>query len=147
MSWADQPIHRHGPVHVHRLRTVGADDPEIIECQIRLHSSRPDASATGGLSWADWSTTCVGEPVTFQAIAITGKGAWNGPLPPGVEISPPVALDDPWWTVFLPDGTGAPILSGQVGRALTIGDSFSLPPGETGVWTEGLIFDGAVVVE
>jgi hypothetical protein len=126
---------------------VAADDPEIIECQIRLHSARPAAPASGEPSWADWSATCVGEPVTFQAIAVTGRGAWNGPLPPGVAISPPVALDDPWWTVFLPDGKGVPIVAGPVGRALSIGDSFSLAPGEAGVWTEGVVFDGAIVVE
>lgn len=78
---------------------------------------------------------------------MTGRGAWNGPLSPGVEIAPPVMLNDPWWTVFLPDATGLPIVVGQVGRPLAIGDPFTLPPGETGVWTEGVVFDGAVVIE
>jgi hypothetical protein len=64
-----------------------------------------------------------------------------------VEISPPVALNDPWWTVFLPDGRGVPVVFGHVGRPLSIGDPFTLPPGESGVWTQGVTFDGAVIVE
>ena len=126
---------------------MGTDDPEIIECQIRLHSGPPPPAAGERSTWAEWSQTCVGDPVNFQAIAITGRGAWNGPLSPGVEISPPVLLNDPWWTVFLPDSQGVPVLSGQVGRPLAIGDPFSLPPGQSDVWTQGVSFDGAIVVE
>jgi hypothetical protein len=127
---------------------VGDEDrPEIIECEIRLHSACPDATTGRELSWADWSKTAVGEPVTYRAIAITGKGTWNGPLAPGVEISPPVALDDPWWTVFLPNGRSAPITAGRVGHPLAIGESFTLPPGEAGVWSGGVVFDGAIVIE
>lgn len=123
------------------------DEPEIIECEIRLHSGRPAGPATGEPSNADWSETVVGEAVTFQAIAITSKGAWNGPLPPGVEIAPPVALDDPYWTVCLPASRGAPVIVGRVGRPLAIGEAFNLPPGRPGVWTEGVPFEGAIVIE
>jgi hypothetical protein len=123
------------------------DDPEIIECELRLHSARPTTEAPGDPTWADWAGTVVGEPVTFRAVAVTGDGAWNGPLPPGAEVSPPVALDDPWWTVFLPDGRGVPVLAGRVGHALAIGDSFTLPPGEEGSWTHGVVFSGAIVIE
>jgi hypothetical protein len=123
------------------------DRPEIIECAIRLHSARPVKEGAGELSWSDWSGTVVGEPVTFQAIAITGKGTWNGPLAPGVEISPPVPLDDPWWSVFLPDGRGVPVVVGRVGHPLAVGEAFTLPPGEAGVWAEGVVFDGAIVIE
>ena len=126
---------------------VDEGTPEIIECQIRLHSARPVDKGSGEPTWADWSASVVGDPVTFQARALTEKGAWNGPLPPGVEISPPVPLDDPWWTVYLPDGRGVPILSGQVGRSLAIGEPFSLPPAEEGAWTNGVTFEGAIVVE
>jgi len=64
-----------------------------------------------------------------------------------VEIASPVALDDPWWTVFLPASRGVPIVVGQVGRPLAIGEAFTLPPGEPGVWTEGAVFDGTIVIE
>jgi len=123
------------------------DDPEIIECEIRLHSGPPAGKGTAEASWVDWSETAVGEPVTFQAIAITSRGAWNGPLPPGVQICPPRALNDPYWTVFLPVSSGVPILTGKVGRPLAIGEEFTLPPGEPGVWKEGIAFDGAIVIE
>lgn len=123
------------------------DEPEIIECELRLHHARPEEGQGGELLWADWSETVVGEPVTFRAIAITGKGAWNGPLPPGAAISPPKALEDPWWTVFLPNGRGVPVRVGQVGRPLAIGDEFNLPPGQDGVWEEGVVFVGAIVIE
>jgi hypothetical protein len=127
---------------------VGDDDsPEIIECAIRLHSSRPPNKADGEPSWTEWSQTVVGAAVTFQAIAIPSTGAWNGPLSPGVEIAPPVALDDPYWTVFLPDGRGVPILTGQVGRPLGIGEAFALPPGTHGVWTQGVVFDGTIITD
>jgi hypothetical protein len=36
---------------------------------------------------------------------------------------------------------------GQVGRSLAIGETFNLPPGEPDVWTEGVVFDGAIVIE
>jgi hypothetical protein len=36
---------------------------------------------------------------------------------------------------------------GQVGRSLAIGEAFNLPPGEPDVWTEGVVFDGAIVIE
>ncbi len=36
---------------------------------------------------------------------------------------------------------------GQVGRRLAIGETFKLPPGEPGVWTEGVVFDGAIVIQ
>jgi len=127
------------------------DSPEIIECEIRLHRARPaghgDGDGDGELSWADWSETVVGGPVTFEAIAITDKGAWNGPLSPGVEVSSPEALDDPWWTVFLPAARGVPVMVGQVGHSLGVGESFLLPAGEPGVWVEGVVFDGAIVIE
>lgn len=123
------------------------DTPEIIECELRLHSARPTGEGSQEPTWADWAATAVGDPVTFQARALIGKGAWNGPLPPGVENSPPVALDDPWWTVFLPGGRGVPILAGQVGHPLAIGEAFSLPPAEDGVWTDGVVFEGAIVTE
>jgi hypothetical protein len=126
---------------------VYEDRPEIIECELRLHSARPTEAAPSEFSWADWAETVVGEPVTFQAIANIGKAAWSGPLPPGVEISPPVALDDPWWTVFLPAARGIPIVSGRVGHPLAIGEAFKLPPGDPDVWTEGVVFNGAIVTE
>jgi hypothetical protein len=121
-----------------------AGRPEIIECEIRLHSARPDGASD---KFTDWAQTAVGDPITFQAIAITGNGWWNGPLSPGVEIAASAALDDPYWTVFLPASTGIPIMVGQVGRPLGIGETFTLPPGEQGHWTEGVVFDGAVVTE
>ena len=127
---------------------MGSDeDVEIIECEIRLHSARPTSTTAGEPSWADWSETAVGHAVTFQAIANTAKGAWNGPLPPGVQIAPSEALDDPYWTVFLPASRGVPIMVGQVGRPLAIGESFTLPPGEPGGWTDGAVFDGPVVTD
>jgi len=126
---------------------VDKNEPQIIECEIRLHSGRPADKGSNELSWADWSETVVGQPVTFRAIAILAEGAWNGPLSPGVEISPPRALDDPYWTVFLPDSRGAPVLTGRVGHPLAIGEAFTLPPGEGGVWTPGVVFDGAIVIE
>jgi hypothetical protein len=124
-----------------------ADRPEIIECEIRLHSGRPTTKTTDELSWADWSETVVGHSVTFQALANRGRGAWNGPLSPGVQVAAPVALEDPYWTVFLPASTGVPLMVGQVGRPLAVGEAFNLTPGEPGVWTEGVVFDGAIVIE
>jgi hypothetical protein len=126
--------------------TDAEDRPEIIECEIRLHSSRP-ANTAAEPSWADWSTTVVGHAVTFQAIANMGRKAWNGPLSPGVQVAAPVALDDPYWTVFLPASKGAPVVVGQVGRPLAIGEAFTLPAGQPDVWTEGVAFDGAIVIE
>ena len=123
------------------------DEPEIIECELRLHSARPVIQQGSELTWADWSQTTVGEPVTFRAIAMTGKGAWNGPLHPGAAVPAPVALDDPWWTVFLPNGRGVPVKAGQVGRPLAIGDEFNLPPGQVGVWEDGVVFVGAIVID
>jgi hypothetical protein len=123
------------------------DQPEIIECEIQLHSDRPASNVTGELSTADWSKTAVGKAVTFRAIVIISKGAWNGPLSPGIDIAAPVPLEDPYWTVSLPASRGVPVLVGHVGRRLAIGDVFKLPPGEPGIWTEGLVFDGAIVIE
>lgn len=136
------------PARGHRLFPVAnRETPEIIECQLRLHTAHPAGEPSAPATWAEWSTTAVGEPVTFQARVLTAEGAWNGPLPPGVEVSPPVAVDDPWWTVFLPEGRGVPILSGQVGHPLAIGDAFSLPPAVDGLWTDGVVFEGAIVTE
>jgi hypothetical protein len=123
------------------------DDAEIIECELRLHSGRPTERATGELTWADWSETVVGEAITFRARADTAKGLWSGPLAPGIEVAAPVALDDPYWTVFLPSGRGVPILVGQVGHPLAIGESFHLPPGRPGVWTTDVTFEGAIVTD
>jgi hypothetical protein len=121
------------------------DDAGIIECDLRLHSGRPAERATGELTWADWSETVVSEAVTFQALAVPAKGLWNGPLPPGAEVAAPMALADPYWTVFLPSGKGAPIRTGQVGHPLAIGECFQLPPGQPGVWTADVTFEGAIV--
>jgi hypothetical protein len=131
------------------LAVTTEDEPEIIECELRLHRARPAGAAPdpGQLTWADWAQTVVGEPVTFRAVAITGKGAWNGPLPPGAQVAAPVTLDDPWWTIFLPSGRGVPVMVGQVGRPLSIGDSFALPPRREGEWTDGIAFQGAIVIE
>lgn len=123
------------------------DQPEIIECRIQLHSDRPVGTASDEPSIADWSKTAVSEGVTFRAIAIVSKGAWNGPLSPGIEVAAPEPLEDPYWTVSLPAGKGLPIMVGQVGRRLAIGETFKLPPGEPGVWTEGVVFDGAIVIQ
>jgi hypothetical protein len=112
---------------------------------MRLHSARPGNKAASELLWADWATTVAGGPVRFQARAITEKGSWNGPISPGVAISPPIALDDPWWTVFLPGGRGVPIVADRVGHRLGVGESFTLAPGDD--WTEGVVFDGAIVTE
>lgn len=120
------------------------DSAGIIECDLRLHSGRPD-DKEGQLTWADWSETVVGHAVTFRAIANTAKGLWSGPLPPGAEVAAPVALDDPYWTVFLPSGRGLPILVGQVGHRLAIGEAFRLPSGQPGIWTAHVVFEGAVV--
>jgi len=127
--------------------TKSEGEPEIIECEIRLHSSRPAEKSTGELTWADWSETVVGHEVTFQAIANPAAGTWNGPLPPGVEVAPPEALDDPYWTVFLPAGRGVPIMVGQVGHPLAIGEAFNLPSGQPGNWTANVVFDGAIVID
>jgi hypothetical protein len=121
--------------------------PEIIECDLRLHSAQPANKAPGELVCEDWLATAVGNPVRFEAIAVVGRGAWGGPLPPGAEISPPVPLDDPWWSVFLPSSKGVPVVMGPVGRPLAIGDAFNLAPAEEGVWTTGVVFDGAIVIE
>jgi hypothetical protein len=123
------------------------DRSSIIECELRLHSGRPADRATGELTWADWSETVVGHAVTFQAIVNTAMGTWNGPLPPGVEIAPPQALDDPHWTVFLPASRGVPIMVGQVGRALATGEAFTLAPAEPGNWTANVVFDGAIITD
>ncbi|MGP8058557.1 MAG: hypothetical protein ACLP9C_02825 [Acidimicrobiales bacterium] len=122
------------------------DRPEIIECEIRLHTGRP-AQGSGEPSWSDWAQTVVGEPVTFRAVAVTAKGAWNGPIPPGVEIAAPVALADPYWTVFLPAASGPPVQTGQVGRPLAIGEAFTLGPGEPDRWIDGVTFEGAIVID
>ena len=123
------------------------DGPEIIKCQIRLHSSRPAGEKPNELTFSDWSQTIVGAPITFEAIAITGRGQWNGPLSPGVAIAAPEPLGDPYWTVFLPSARGVPLVSGRVGRSLAIGESFYLLPGVEGVWTANVVFDGAIVVD
>ncbi len=124
-----------------------AGSPQIIECELRLHSDRPVDPPGGAAAWGEWSATTVGEPVIFRAVAVTSEGAWNGPLAPGVEIAAPVALDDPWWTIFLPDSKGRPVFADRVGRRLAIGENFSLPAGQPGIWTNGVVFDGAVVIE
>ena len=123
------------------------DSPEIIRCQIRLHSGRPTGEKPDEWTFADWSHTVVGDAVTFEAIAVTAKGLWNGPLHPGVEIMSFVALDDPYWTVFLPDARGVPIMSDRVGRPLAIGEPFNLAAGVEGQWTANVVFDGAIVTE
>jgi hypothetical protein len=122
-----------------------AETPEIIECRLRLHVAHPTGDPSGEPTWAEWSTTVVGEPVTFQARVLTKEGAWNGPLPPGADVSSPHRLDDPWWTVFLPDGSGVAVLSGQVGRPLAIGETFSLAPAVDGLWTNGVVFEGVIL--
>ncbi len=58
-----------------------------------------------------------------------------------------VALDDPYWTVFLPDARGVPIMSDRVGRPLAIGEPFNLAAGVEGQWTANVVFDGAIVTE
>jgi hypothetical protein len=125
--------------------TTADDSPDIIKCQIRLHSSRPAGEKSA--KFADWSRTVVGDPITFEAIAVTGKALWNGPLSPGVEIEAPVPLGDPYWTIFLPSARGVPVLSGRVGRSLANGETFNLPSGVEGVWTSNVVFDGAIVVD
>ncbi len=124
----------------------GAETPEIIECRLRLHASHPTIGASREPTWTEWSTTVVGDPVTFCARVLTSEGSWNGPLPPGAEVAAPCALEDAWWTVFLPDGTGAAVLSGRVGRPLAIGDTFTLPAAVDGHWTDGVVFDGAILL-
>jgi len=123
------------------------DGPEIIKCQIRLHSSRPTGEKPNEPTFSDWSQTAIGDPITFEAIAVIGKGQWNGPLSPGVAIAAPVPLVDPYWTVFLPSAGGVPLISGRVGRSLATGETFTLPPGVEGVWTANVVFDGAIVVD
>lgn len=120
------------------------DRPEIIECEIRLHTGPPTGRQG---QWSDWQQTAVGEPVTFRAIAITSEGAWNGPLPPGAVVAAPVAMGDPYWSVFLPAPRGLPVLFGPVGRVLGIGESFTLLPREASEWTKGVVFEGAIVIE
>lgn len=128
--------------------TEDQDGAGIIECDLRLHSGRPaDKAATGELTWANWSETVVGHAVTFQAIANTAEGLWSGPLSPGAEVAAPVALDDAYWTVFLPSGRGVPILVGQVGYPLAIGEAFKLPPGQPGIWTAHVVFEGAIITD
>ncbi len=122
-----------------------ADRPEIIECEIRLHAGSP--SSTTEVVFDDWIRTVVGDPVTFRAVAITGRGLWNGPLPPGVEIAAPTALPDPYWTVFLPASTGVPVMTGRVGHPMAVGETFALVPEAPGTWVEGIVFDGAIVTE
>jgi hypothetical protein len=126
--------------------TSEAEVPEIIECELRLHASPPATAPLTEASFADWSTTVAGFPVTFRALAITARGAWNGPLSPGVDIATPVLLEDPHWTVFLPASKGLPVVTGRVGRPLTVGECFTLEPGQHGVWHEGIVFDGAIVL-
>jgi hypothetical protein len=127
--------------------TDNEDGAAIIECELRLHSGRPADKATGDLKWAEWSETVVGHAVTFQAIANTAAGTWNGPLSPGVEIAAPAALEDPHWTVFLPAARGVPIIDGQVGHSLATGEAFTLAPAEPGTWTANVVFDGAIVTD
>ena len=127
--------------------TKAEGEPEVIECDLRLHSSRPAEKAGGELTWADWSQTVVGHAVTFQALANPGAGTWNGPLPPGAEIASPQALDDPHWTIFLPRSRGVPLIVGKVGHPLAIGEAFHLPPGQPGMWTANVVFDGAIVTD
>lgn len=122
------------------------DRPEIIECEIRLHSGPPGAPDDAPWDFAAWSATAVTAPVTFAALAVVSRGAWNGPLAPGAPIAAPVALQAPWWTVFLPAAHGVPIAAGPVGHALGIGETFTLAPGEPDRWAEGTVFDGAVVI-
>ena len=123
-----------------------AERPEIIECELRLHVSPPPATPLTEARFADWSGTVAGLPVTFRALAITAQGAWNGPLSPGVDIATPVSLADPYWTVFLPASKGVPVVSGRVGRPLAVGECFTLEPGATGIWHEGVVFEGAIVL-
>lgn len=122
------------------------DRPEIIECELRLHGAPPANGSGQGPTFEDWSATAVGEAVRFRAIAIPSQGAWNGPLPPGAEVAAPRALDDPYWSVFLPASKGAPIISGRVGHPLAIGEAFCLPSGRPGEWTRDLAFEGAIVI-
>ena len=122
--------------------------PEIIECELRLHAARPAPPGPGGAaSWAEWSATAVGDPVTFKAVASPTTGAWNGPLAPGAAVPAPVDLAEPVYSVFLPAARGLPLLVGEVGRPLAIGECFDLPPGTPGEWTEGVPFDGAIVID
>jgi hypothetical protein len=127
--------------------TESESQPQIIECEIRLHSSRPADQGSAEPTFADWSATVVGDAVTFQAIANPARGTWNGPLSPGVEVAPPAALDDPYWTVFLPASKGVPIMVGHVGHPLAVGEAFTLAPGQPGVWTADVVFDGAIVID
>jgi len=64
-----------------------------------------------------------------------------------VEVAAPEALVDPHWSVFLPAARGVPIMVGQVGRRLAIGEAFTLPPAEPGNWTANIVFDGAIVTD
>jgi hypothetical protein len=121
--------------------------PQIVEVHLRLHTHRPEASANDQADWDEWSSTSVGDPIVFRAVADPIAGSWNGPLPPGAEIAAPVALDDPWWTVFLPDPTGPPVLADRVGGPLAIGERHVLPAGEPGDWRDGVRFEGAIVIE
>jgi len=122
-------------------------DPQIIEFLLRLHSRRPDVAEGKEPDWTEWSLTVVSDPVIFRAVADPNTGSWNGPLEPGVEIVAPVPLNDPWWTVFLHDATGVAVLSDRVGGPLAVGESHRLPPGEPGEWTDGVNFEGAIVIE
>jgi len=119
----------------------------------RPDSSRSDGSPSGGprRSWLGtwWNT---GDRVPNGESDRVGPSDWQTMAPayadwPILEIAPPVALDDPYWTVFLPDGCGVPILTGQVGRPLGIGEAFTLPPGTHGVWTQGVVFDGTIITD
>jgi len=125
---------------------AAARHPEIIECEIRLHSAPPESGGDPSDSdAAAWAETMVGRPVSFEARADPASGAWNGPLSPGVDISAPTSLDDPWWTVRLPGSSGVPLLCGQVGHPLGIGDTFQLSAAEDGTWTTGIPFEGHAV--
>lgn len=122
--------------------------PQIIECEIRLHTAVPDGAAAPETADAErWARTAVGEPVAFQARADPAAGSWNGPLSPGVSVAAPVALDDPWWTVRLPGSHGVPIRCGGVGRPLAVGEPFTLAAADLDRWTRGVVFDGHVVTD
>lgn len=122
------------------------DGSQIIECELRLHVARPKEQSPGPLTFADWAKTAVGDAVTFQAVASPERGAWNGPLPPGAQVSAAMALENPYWSVFLPASKGVPILFGRVGRALQIGEQFTLQPGTPESWRHDVTFDGAIVI-
>lgn len=121
-------------------------DPQIIECEIRLHDGRPGGDKTPAeYLVVEWDGTAIGPSVPFQALADVASGLWNGPLAPGVDVSPPRVVEDPWWTVRLPGSHGVPVRVGQVGRSLDIGEAFTLPAGETGMWESDVVFEGTII--